>query len=182
MKVLWFGYGSKTTGVDEGVAGLYADAGRRFPMDLRIVTAGVQGIKRYCEKSTRRSGAALTLKYVPWSSAETWNSLGATDTCADSSDARRAMDARQERQPDSRGAVGRPVCRRPPNSFFSQFADYAWLGADLAEGISWVMRNQESIAGRIRAAQDRIAAAYLRTASRRNGSGYLKWLNPGCGR
>ena len=41
-----------------------------------------------------------------------------------------------------------------------EFADYAWLGADLAEGISWVMRNQESIAGRIRAAQDRIAAAY----------------------
>jgi glycosyltransferase involved in cell wall biosynthesis len=55
--------------------------------------------------------------------------------------------------------AGRFVVAHPIPSYL-EFADYAWLGADLAEGISWVMRNQESIAGRIRAAQDRIAAAY----------------------
>jgi glycosyltransferase involved in cell wall biosynthesis len=55
--------------------------------------------------------------------------------------------------------AGRFVVAHPIPSYL-EFADCAWLGADVADGIAWVLQNQESIAGRIRAAQDRIAAVY----------------------
>jgi len=137
-----------------------ADAGRRFPMDLRIVTAGAQGIEAYCEKFNRRSGAALTLKYVPWSSAETWDSLAVTDLVLIPAmlDEQWTLAKSANRLVEALWA-GRFVIAHPIPSY-REFDDCAWLGADLAEGIAWVMHNQESIAGRIRAAQDRIAVAY----------------------
>jgi glycosyltransferase involved in cell wall biosynthesis len=159
VKVLWFGYGSNFPALMRALPGL-ADAGRRFPMDLRIVTAGVQGIERYCEKFNRTSGAALALKYVPWSSAETWNSLAATDLVLIPAmlDEQWTLAKSANRMVEALWA-GRFVVAHPIPSY-REFTDCAWLGADLAEGIAWVMQNQESIAGRIRAAQDRIAAAY----------------------
>jgi len=159
VKVLWFGYGSNLPALMKALPDL-ADAGRRFPMDLRIVTAGAQGIEAYCEKFNRRSGAALTLKYVPWSSAETWDSLAVTDLVLIPAmlDEQWTLAKSANRLVEALWA-GRFVIAHPIPSY-REFDDCAWLGADLAEGIAWVMHNQESIAGRIRAAQDRIAAAY----------------------
>ena len=48
-------------------------------MDLRIVTAGVEGIERYCDKFNLEHAGALALRYAPWSHAETWRSLAAAD-------------------------------------------------------------------------------------------------------
>jgi len=159
VKVLWFGYGTNLPALMKALPGL-ADAGRRFPMDLRIVTAGAQGIEAYCEKFNRRSGAALTLKYVPWSSAETWDSLAVTDLVLIPAmlDEQWTLAKSANRLVEALWA-GRFVIAHPIPSY-REFDDCAWLGADLAEGIAWVMHNQESIAGRIRAAQDRIAVAY----------------------
>ncbi len=78
LKTLWFGYGWNIPGLMKALPSLL-EAARQFPMDLRIVTAGVEGIERYCEKFNRKNGGALSLVYVPWSSAETWNTLAATE-------------------------------------------------------------------------------------------------------
>ena len=159
LKALWFGYGWNIPGLMQALPGL-AEAGTQFPMELRIVTAGAEGIKRYCEKFNRNSGGALILHYASWSSEETWRSLAATDvvlipalldepwTLAKSPN--RIIEALWS---------GRFVVAHPIPSYL-EFKDWAWIGANLAEGIAWVMHNQESIAARIAAAQDHIAAVY----------------------
>ncbi len=159
LKALWFGHGWNIQGLMKALPQL-AEAGRQFPMDLRIVTAGVEGIERYCEKFNRNSAAALALHYASWSSEETWRSLAATDIVLIP-----ALPDEQWTLAKSPNRIiealwsGRFVAAHPIPSYL-EFRDSAWIGADLAEGIAWVMHNQESIVGRIAAAQDHIAAAY----------------------
>ena len=159
LNALWFGYGWNIPGLMQALPAL-AEAGKQFPIELRIVTAGVEGIERYCEKFNRKSAGALTLHFASWSREETWRSLAATDvvlipamldkpwTLAKSPN--RIIEALWS---------GRFVVAHPIPSYL-EFKDWAWTGADLAEGIAWVMHNQESLAARIAAAQDHIAAAY----------------------
>jgi glycosyltransferase involved in cell wall biosynthesis len=137
-----------------------AEAGGQFPMDLRIVTAGVDGIERYCEKFNRESSSALSLQYASWSSDETWRSLMATDIVVIPAllDEQWTLAKSPNRIIEALWA-GRFVVAHPIPSYL-EFKDWAWLGAHLAEGVAWVMHNQESIPERIAAAQHHIAAAY----------------------
>jgi glycosyltransferase involved in cell wall biosynthesis len=159
LKVLWFGYGWNFPALMKALPAL-VKAGEQFPMDLRIVTAGVGDLARYCEKFNRAAGAAVSLTPVPWSSDETWRSLAATDVVLIPAllDEQWTLAKSSNRIVEALWA-GRFVVAHPIPSYL-EFRDFAWLGAQLAEGIVWLMHNQPSIAGRISLAQDRIATAY----------------------
>jgi glycosyltransferase involved in cell wall biosynthesis len=159
LKALWFGYGWNIPGLMQALPAL-AEAGKQFPIDLRIVTAGVEGIERYCEKFNRKTAGALTLHYASWSSEETWRSLAATDIVLIPAlpDEPWTLAKSPNRIIEALWA-GRFVVAHPIPSYL-EFKDWAWIGADLTEGIAWVMHNQQSIAARIAAAQDHISAAF----------------------
>jgi glycosyltransferase involved in cell wall biosynthesis len=159
LKALWFGYGWNIPGLMQALPAL-SEAGKQFPMDLRIVTAGVEGIERYCEKFNRNSAGALSLHYASWSSAETWRSLEAADVVLIPAllDEQWTLAKSPNRIIEALWS-GRFVVTHPIPSYL-EFKEWAWIGANLAEGIAWVMHNQKSIAGRIAAAQDHIAAVY----------------------
>ena len=159
FKALWFGYGSNFVSLQQALP-LLREAGRKYPMDLRIVTAGVDDIERDCKDFNSKYRTSLSLRYVKWSMQETWSSLAATDfvvipalknspwTLAKSSN--RIVEALWS---------GRFVVANPIPSYM-EFKDLAWIGVNLGEGVAWMAENGPSIAGRITAAQDYIASAY----------------------
>jgi glycosyltransferase involved in cell wall biosynthesis len=159
LKALWFGYGWNIVGLMRALPSLL-EAAKDFPTDLRIVTSGVEGIERYCEKFNRNSGHTLALQYVKWSSGETWSSLAATDFVVIPA----LLDEQWTLAKSSNRIVealwsGRFVVSHPIPSYL-EFKEWAWIGGELADGVRWMMQNATLIPGRIAAAQEYIASAY----------------------
>jgi hypothetical protein len=159
LKALWFGHGTNIVSLQQALPSL-VEAGRKYPMDLRIVTADVDGIERDCKAFNSKYRQALSLRFAMWSIEETWSSLAATDFVVIPAlpDAPWTLAKSPNRIIEALWA-GRFVVAHPIPSYM-EFKDWAWLGGDLAEGIAWMADNGASIAGRVSAAQDYIASTY----------------------
>ncbi len=159
LKALWFGHGLNIVSLQQALPSLLA-AGKKHPMDLRIVTADVDGIERDCKAFNRKYRHALSLRYAQWSIEETWSSLASTDFVVIP-----ALPGAQWTLAKSPNRIiealwaGRFVVAHPIPSYV-EFKDWAWIGGDLTEGIAWMVENEASIASCIGAAQDYIAATY----------------------
>ena len=159
FKGLWFGHASNIGSLRQALPSLL-QAGRKNPIDLRIVTKGIDGIERECKEFNSKHRHALSLRYAKWSIAETWNSLAATDFVIIplKPDNRRLLAKSTNRIIESLWA-GRFVVAHPIPSYM-EFKEWAWIGEDLAEGIAWMVEHGSLLAARVRAAQDYIAATY----------------------
>jgi hypothetical protein len=159
LKALWFGHGSNIVSLQRALPSLL-EAGRKLPMDLRIVTADVGGLERDCKAFNSKHRHALSLRYVQWSLEETWSSFAAADFVVIPAlpDAQWTLAKSSNRIIEALWA-GRFVVAHPIPSYL-EFKDWAWLGGDLAEGIAWMADNGASIEGRVSAAQNHIEAVY----------------------
>lgn len=159
LKGLWFGHPSNLDSLRQALPALLS-AGKRSPIDLRIVTERIDGIERECKDFNSRHRQALSLRFAEWSVAETWNSLAGTDFVVIPSrpEERWALAKSPNRAIESLWA-GRFVVGHPIPSYL-EFKEWAWLGDDLAEGVAWMVDNGPLIVNRLRAAQQYIAAQY----------------------
>ncbi len=159
LKALWFGHPVNLDSLTQSLPVLL-QAGKKTPMDLRIVTQRVEGIERECKDFNARHRHHLALRFAAWSGQETWNSLAATDFVVIPSlgDHPRFLAKSPNRIIESLWA-GRFVVAHPIPSYM-EFSDWAWIGADIAEGIAWMADNPSLIAARIQSAQDYIAETY----------------------
>ena len=158
LKALWFGNGANIPSLQAAFPALL-NAGNSHPIDLRIVTH-YPGLERACKEFNGRYRHRLSLRYAEWSIKETASSLAATDFVLIPAmpDARWTLAKSPNRIIESLWA-GRFVVAYPIPSYL-EFKDWAWLGADPAEGIAWTIANGGAIPDRIRAAQDHIDASY----------------------
>jgi hypothetical protein len=159
LKALWFGHPTNLESLYQALPSLL-EAGKKKPIDLRIVTKRIDGIERACKESNSKHRHALSMRFAAWSVAETWNSLAATDFVIIPSmpDDRRLLAKSPNRIIESLWA-GRFVVAHPIPSY-AEFKDWAWVGEDLAQGIAWMVEHGSVLAERVRAAQDYIAATY----------------------
>ncbi len=159
LKALWFGHGSNIDGLQRAFPALL-QAGKKNPIDLRIVTKGIDGIERDCKVFNSKHRAAVTLRYAAWSLAETWSSLAATDfvVIPSNQDEQWTLAKSPNRIIESLWA-GRFVVAHPIPSYM-EFKQWAWLDDDLAAGIAWMIDNPAAIVERIRFAQEHIFSLY----------------------
>lgn len=159
LKTLWFGYGWNVQALMKSLPSL-AQAALTFPLELKIVTGGVEGLDRYCGKFNQKSQPAMAISHTKWSREETWRSLAETDLVIIPAllDEPWTLAKSPNRIIEALWA-GRFVVAHPIPSYV-QFEDWAWLGAELADGITWAMHNQAAIEARITSAQDYIATAF----------------------
>lgn len=155
-KALWFGHPVNLPSLYEAFPALLA-AGQAHPMELRIVTERVEGIERDCKNFNARHRDALALRFVAWSLEETWRSLDWTDVVLIPAIAGHPRSAAKSanRMAESLWA-GRFVVANPVPSY-REFADWAWVGDDLAQGIDWLFQHADEIPDRIRSAQAHVA-------------------------
>lgn len=159
LKALWFGHPTNLESLYQALPVLF-EAGKKTPIDLRILTERVDGIERACKESNSKHRHALSLRFAEWSLAETWKSLANTDFVILPSlpDNRRLLAKSTNRMVESLWA-GCFVVAHPVPSYM-EFKDWAWIGEDLAEGIAWMAENGAVLVDRVRAAQDYIASNY----------------------
>lgn len=159
LKALWFGHPVNLPSLYQSLPALL-QAGKKKPMDLRIVTERVEGIERECKDFNARHRNTLSLRFAEWSNAETWSSLQAADfvVIPAVSGHPRTLAKSPNRIIESLWA-GRFVLAQPIPSYM-EFSDWAWIGDDIAAGIGWMMENASLIESRIHAAQEHIARTY----------------------
>ena len=106
LKALWFGHGTNLDSLQRAFPSLL-HAGKKKPIDLRIVTKGIDGIEHDCKVFNSKYRHALAMRYARWSVEETWSSLAATDFVRHSGNAGRTMDSGQRAQTVSSRRCGR---------------------------------------------------------------------------
>ena len=159
LQGLWFGHGTNLGSLREAFPALL-QAGKKNPLDLRIVTKNVDGLERECKEFNGKYRQALSLRFAEWSMAETWNSLAAADfVIIPAQPGERWTLAKSPNRIIESLWAGRFVVAHPIPSY-REFGEWAWLGENLAEGIAWMVDNGPLIADRIRCAQDYIATTY----------------------
>lgn len=159
LKALWFGHPVNLPSLEQCLPALL-QAGRKKPMDLRIVTERVDGIERQCKDFNSKNRNLLSMRFAEWSSAETWRSLAEADLVVIPYIAGhpRSLAKSPNRIIESLWA-GRFVVAQPIPSYL-EFGEWAWIGEDLSAGISWMLDHPEMIQTRIASAQLHIAARY----------------------
>lgn len=159
LKALWFGHPVNLPSLEQALPALL-QACRKKPMDLRIVTERVDGIERQCKDFNSKNRNLLSMRFAEWSNAETWRSLAETDFVVIPYIAGhpRSLAKSPNRIIESLWA-GRFVVAQPIPSY-QEFAEWAWIGEDIAAGIGWMIDNPAAIAPRIAAAQPHIEANY----------------------
>ena len=159
LKALWFGHGSNLGSLRQVLPSLL-QVGKKNPIDLRIVTKGIEGVERECKEFNRKYRHALALRFAEWSIAETWNSLAAADFVIIPAQAEKRWTlAKSPNRIIESLWAGRFVVAHPIPSYM-EFTNCAWLGDDLAEGIAWMVDHGSLIAERIRSAQNYICSVY----------------------
>lgn len=162
VRLCWFGslgsgnLNSVANGLAQAVKGLGGRAA-----SLEIVTHESRGAK--VAEIGRRVAAAhssITTQFVPWSLDATWKAIDHCDLVlipqehADSWGSVKSHNRLVESIRGGRFAVASPI----PS--YLELSDYAWIGQDLAEGVSWALSNAEAASERIRSGQDYVAERF----------------------
>jgi hypothetical protein len=124
-----------------------------YPLELTCVTDLVAEVDRLLTPERTRDDARLRARFVRWGLGAVENALAATDFVLIPS---RYEDARRQAKSPNRlvSALhgGRlPLCH--PLSAYAPYADFAWVGETLIDGLRWALENPRKAVERIAAGQ-----------------------------
>lgn len=148
LELLWFGHPTNLDYLEacfEGIARF--SRGRRCR--LTIVTAGGDAAARWTQEIPTRFAGAFDTQFIPWSMEAMPGAFRNCDLVlipSDPTDPFKAG-ASANRVAESLNAGRFPIAS--PLQSYRQFADAAWLGQDLVQGIEWALANPGEVVGRI---------------------------------
>jgi len=147
-KLLWYGY---PTNLDTLM--LLRDQllplARRQPLMIRVMSSQGSGAESLCNELHATCGGRIWWTFSAWSLADMPKALAETDLVvlpSNAGDARKAV--KSPNRLVSALWAGRFVIAHPLPSY-EEFADYAWVGEDLADGVGWALDNPRQVAERI---------------------------------
>ena len=152
VKGLWFG----SPGNMQSLIGEAEQLPNRingYKLDLTVLTSDMPGIEAAFRRFNERCGSKISLRYRQWSLENNWAALGSCDLVVIPVD-------RNERFYLAKGAnrlvealwAGRfAVVNSIPA--YDEFSSLAWVGASIADGISWALAHPADVQERIAAAQ-----------------------------
>jgi cephalosporin hydroxylase len=199
LKALWFGHPSNLDTL-HGLLGGLVQVGRRWPIELTLLTGRVPELAGLCKSFNQQWRHALATRYEEWTLERLWSALAETDVVVIPSlpDAPDKAVKSPNRMVESLWA-GRAVVANPLPAYLP-FADWAFIDESIAAGLSRLLDDPSGAPERIRAAQgyiaethdpERIADAWEReiaaaaSARRERGTGRAAQrplrLNLGCG-
>lgn len=156
LELLWFGHPSNLAYLDARLEGLARFAQQRR-CRLTVVTKGGAGRETWTQEIAARYGFAFEAQFIPWSLEAKRIALRKCDLAlipSDPSDPFKAG-ASANRIAEALNAGRFPVASPLPS--YLPFAEAAWLGQDLVEGIKWALANRGEVLARIRRGQARVA-------------------------
>lgn len=164
LKILWFGHQSNLDEVQAFLPELDRwVAARSKCVDFHIVTAAGFGVEKIVEERMAM-GSGARVRYFEWAPETAEAALQRCDFVVIPATLHisRKRSKSANRVTESLNA-GRYVLAHPVPSYL-EFADYAWIGDDLLEGMDWALAHPEAVINQIESGQLLIRQTYLPTA------------------
>jgi len=175
VELLWFGHPTNLRYLHAARDALAQFAARR-PGRLTVVTQDSAEVRGWIEAINGRFMPALEARFIPWSLQSTRAALDECDVVlipSDPSDPLKAG-ASANRIAEALNAGRFPVAS--PLRSYLPFAEAAWLGADLAEGIRWALANPGEVLARIRRGQALVSEKFAADRTGRQWGDLLEHL------
>jgi hypothetical protein len=156
VELLWFGHPTNLRYLHAARDALAQFAARR-PCRLTVVTQDSAEVRGWVEAINGRFMPALEARFVPWSLQTTRAALDECDIVmipSDPSDPLKSG-ASANRIAEALNAGRFPVAS--PLLSYLPFAEAAWLGTAIADGIEWALTNPDEVLSRIRRGQVLVA-------------------------
>jgi hypothetical protein len=148
VRLLWFGYPQNLAALLEVVPALEA-LSREYPLLLTLVTNPVPELGNLLTPSRTREDSRLRVHFVRWSPVVMDPMIAASDLVLIPSDYRDPV--KQAKSPNRlvAGLHGGRFVVAHPLPTYAPYADFAWLGEDLCEGIDWAIRHPREVVERV---------------------------------
>jgi glycosyltransferase involved in cell wall biosynthesis len=152
VELVWFGHPINFVYLDACIEALARLASRRH-CRLTVVTEKIAKIERWIQAINAHFGPAFQARLIPWSLETQRGVLRECDLVLVPSDPADALKAgaSANRIAEALNAGRFPVASPLPS--YLAFADAAWLGQDLIQGIEWALANRDEVLARIRRGQ-----------------------------
>lgn len=174
LNMVWFGHPSNLRFLEPWI-NVLIDEGPR-PCHLTVVTEDGYGVKEAAANLSAQFAPSFEMAFVEWSLHATQRELARCDLALLPSDPR---DPRKSGASANRLAevlqAGRLAVASPLHSYLG-FADAAWVGANLLEGVRWSLVNREAVVARIHKGQMRVREQYAMPAIGRQWLDFLASL------
>lgn len=158
-KLLWYGY---PTNLDTLIVlrNQLLPLARRQPLSVRVMSRQGSNAESLCNELHATCSGRIWWSFSAWSLAEMPKALAETDLIvlpSNTEDSRKAVKS-PNRLVNGLWA-GRFVVAHPLPSY-EEFADYAWVGENLGEGVRWALDNPRAVAERVVRGQDYLEKHY----------------------
>ena len=156
LRLAWFGHGTNLRYLNAWLEALLRFAQQK-PCRLTVVTSGDEGAEQVTRDLDARCAPALEVRFAEWSLEAMAAALRRCDIAfipGDPADPFKAG-VSSNRLAEALRAGRFPVASSLPS--YRDFADAAWLGEDLIEGLAWALSNPAEVRARIRRGQARVA-------------------------
>jgi len=148
VRLLWFGYPQNLPALLAVVPALENYAAR-YPLLLTCITSAVGQIGELMTPARSREESRLRVQFLPWSPLVMDPAIAASDLVLIPSAYRDP--AKQAKSPNRlvAGLHGGRFVVAHPLPAYAPYAEYAWIGEDLCEGVRWAIRHPREVVERI---------------------------------
>ena len=159
VELLWFGHPTNLPFVVTQIEALARFASRRR-CRLTVVTEDCAEVTRWIQAINAHFAPAFDARLIPWSQETQRGALHECDLVLVPSDPADALKAgaSANRIAEALNAGRFPVASPLPS--YLAFAEAAWLGQDLVQGIEWALANRDEVLSRIRRGQVLVAEKF----------------------
>ena len=159
VELLWFGHPSNLPYLDARRDALVRFAMRRR-CRLTVVTLDAVGAREWTEDILTPLAPGFEARFIPWSLEAMQTALHDCDIVLIPSDPADPLKAGASANRIAEALkAGRFAVASPLPSYLA-FADTAWLGDDLFEGVNWALANRAEVLARIRRGQVLVAEKF----------------------
>lgn len=153
VKLLWFGHTSNWRTIAAELSSLGELARQNWPVELTIVTRATPDMLQQIKSAgVTLQDQRLVVTFVEWSNEAVWAALAECDIVIIPSGSSDFHAAKSPNRMAEALWAGRHVVAHPVPSY-EPFADFAWLGSDIAAGVRQAVENPRDIPERIRRGQ-----------------------------
>ena len=159
VELLWFGHPSNLPYLD-ACRGALVQFGMRKRYRLTVVTQDGIGVEEWTEDIQTPLAPGFEARFIPWSLDAMQTALHECDIVLIPSDPADPLKAgaSANRLAEASNAGRFPVASPLPS--YLAFAEAAWLGQDLVQGIEWALANRDEVLSRIRRGQALVAEKF----------------------
>lgn len=152
IKLLWFGHWTNLDTIEDVIPN-FVEYGAKCPLSLTVVTTSTIDLLTKFKQFNQRHRHRLSLRFVKWTSGDTWRELDAADIVVIPQKVNeRTRNAKSANRLIESVWAGRFVIANPVPSYL-EFGEWVALHENICDGLDWSLANQGLIASRIDGAQ-----------------------------